>query len=142
MEDDYRGHHRAPTADDAADGTAAPLWALEPVMPDVYRRPRLYSHGPAWDAAARVAQAAEGKPDRLVTIYRAAPAGISVINAGDWVTTSLEYARIHACQDDEPANDWPVLMARVPAAALYSEGDLCEYGYCGPGLDGLEYAGA
>lgn len=140
MDDDYKLQHRAPSPEDMEDGTAAPLHALEPVMPDVYRRPRLYAHGPAWMAAARVAQAVEGQPDALVTIYRAAPANVQVINTGDWVTTSLEYARIHACQDDDAGNDWPIMVASVPARELYSEGDLCEYGYAGPPITGPAYA--
>ena len=140
MDDSYKLQHTAPTAEDAEDGTAAPIWALDPIMPDVYTRPKLYAHGPAWMAAARVAQSVEGKPDAMVTIYRAAPAAVGIIHTGDWVTTSLEYARMHACQDDEPANDWPVMVASVPARTLYSEGDVCEYGYNGPALTGLSNA--
>ena len=134
MEDSYKLSHTAPNLEDAEDGTAAPIWALDPVMPDVYTRPELYTHGPAWKTAARVAKSVEGKPDAMVTIYRAAPPSVGIIHDGDWVTTSLEYARIHACQDDDPANDWPVMTASVPARTLYNEGDLCEYGYNGPAL--------
>lgn len=132
--EDYKLSHTAPTLSDVEEGTAAPIHALDPVMPDVYTRPNLYTHGPAWKVAALVAQSVEGKPDALVAIYRAAPANVTTIHTGDWVTTSLEYARIHACVDDDPANDWPVRVASVPAKTIYSEGDLCEYGYNGPTL--------
>jgi hypothetical protein len=139
---DYRISHQAPDQSSVDDGCAAPLHALGDVMPDVYTRPRDYDHGgPAYGEAIKALQAARGLPGAMVTIYRAAPAGVDVINPGDWITTSLEYARQHAMQDDDASNDWPVLVATVAAADVISDGnDVCEYGYAGPALTGLQAA--
>lgn len=78
-------------------------------------------------------------PGATVRIYRALPAGLSRINRGDWVTLSRDYARQYAMRDDVAANDWPVLEAEVPAAAVFTDGvDLDGYGYDGPSLKGLQ----
>ncbi|MGY2747225.1 hypothetical protein [Arthrobacter sp. UYCu723] len=134
---DYQLQHQAPGLDSVEDGSAATLDNLEPVMPDIYAMPHLYVHGAEWKAAFAVAKQLRGRPHAEVRIFRAVPQGVDVINTGDWVTTSLDYARQHAIQDDEPANDWPVLTALVTAGELVNEGDLCEYGYAGPAIAGL-----
>lgn len=135
---EYRMSHQAPDLDSVADGSAATLDDLEPVMPDVYDHPEWYGDD---RAAIRAMRAARGRPGTMVRIFRAVPHGVDTINAGDWVTTSQVYAMQHAIQDDEPANDWPVIVARVPASQLVSEGnDICEYGYAGPTLGGCKTA--
>lgn len=130
---DYRMMHQAPDAD----GVSAPLHALDDgIYPsDVYTHPEMYGHETPREALAQM-HAARGNPGYQATIYRAVPHGVSVIDAGDWVTISLEYARQHAIQDDDPAHDWPVITAKVNAALLFSEGnDLCEFGYQGERLE-------
>ena len=85
---------------------------------DVYAHPEWYSwevDGGGQREAVRALLASRGKPDARVTVYRAVPASVESINPGDWVTTSLAYARQHAMQDDDPANDWPVLSLVVRA---------------------------
>lgn len=67
--------------------------------------------------------AVAGRPDAMVTIYRAVPPGVDAIGEGDWVTPSRAYAQQHAMVNDDPANDWPVLEMKVPAAQLRTPGD-------------------
>jgi hypothetical protein len=72
-------------------------------------------------------------PGALVTIYRALPAGIGVINSGDWVTPSKEYARGHGAGE----TGWEVIAAQVPAGELWQNGDsYFEMGYSGDDIPG------
>lgn len=130
---DYSGHHRAPTG---ADDVAAPFHDVEEMMPDYYAHPEYYAHDGRSSAISRESNAAlmaaRGKPDTMVTIYRALPPGYTSINPGDWVTQSLTYARQHAVSNGGP--DWPVITAKVPAKTLWTEGYICEWGYSGPSI--------
>jgi len=102
---------------------------------DVYTHPEWgYGISPEFDGpAARVLRAVRGKPEAMVTIYRALPPGHTQIETGNWVTTVLAYARQHAMQNDNPADDWPVIMASVPAKYVVTGGsDIVEWGYVGP----------
>lgn len=134
MTEDYWGHHRAPSG---ADDVAAPMHDVEEMMPDYYDRPNLYSHdrGPVDRECERAIKAVRGKPDAMVTIYRALPPGNTTINTGDWVTPSLTYARGHAMQTDDPSQDWPVISVQVPAKTLWTEGYAAEWGYSGPRIN-------
>lgn len=81
---------------------------------------------------------ARGNPDAIVRIYRALPPGLREINNADWVTLSAAYASQHAIQDNDEANDWPIIHADVRVRTVFSDGnDLAEYGYDGPMLTGL-----
>jgi hypothetical protein len=81
---------------------------------------------------------AKDNPDATVRIYRALPPGLGEINKADWVTLSESYAKGHAIQDDNEANDWPIIHADVPVRTVFSDGnDLAEFGYDGPSLTGL-----
>ena len=40
-------------------------------------------------------EAAKGKPNKKVKVYRAVPKGVTEINSGDWLTLSKEYAKMH-----------------------------------------------
>lgn len=124
---DYRSSHQP-----FADGPT--LDRMDDMFgPDVYAHPEWWS----WDVdgggrgeATRALLAARGRPDAPVTIYRAVPPGVDRINPGDWVTTSEAYARQHAIQDDDPANDWPVVSLTVRAAEVRTGGsDIFEWGY-------------
>lgn len=132
--EDYHGGHRAPTG---GDDVAAPMHDVEEMMPDYYARPNLYSHdrGPVDRECERAIKAVRGKPDAMVTIYRALPPGYTTINTGDWVTPSLTYARGHAMQSNDPSEDWPVISAQVPARTLWTEGYAAEWGYSGPRIN-------
>jgi hypothetical protein len=72
----------------------------------------------------------------MVWIHRALPASAgrehgATINAGDWVTTSRDYALEHAQSNLDP-NDSMIVSRRVPAGSLYSEGNsIHEWAYNG-----------
>jgi len=137
-EGDYSGKHSAPSRD------AAPLHDLTREVPeggqvfpdDVYTHMRYYQfHEAALERKAeRVIRAARGKPNAMVTIYRALPAGMTKINPGDWVTIVKDYAMSHAIESGPNGEDWPVIAAKVKAKDLHTNGDsLMEWGYNGAG---------
>lgn len=104
--------------------------------PDVYDHPEYYGTpgDNAWPSVP-VIMAVRGKPDAVVTIYRAVPPGVSEIHPGDWVSIEESYARTHAMLTDDPADDWPVITAETTADQLRTDGSsLAEFGYFGPTL--------
>lgn len=130
---DYRIQHQAPGSE------GAPLYDLtgNGVYPsDVYDRPDFYlaGHRSDWEAVAKI-RASREKPDRRVWIYRAVPKGVLVISPGDWVAITKDYARDHGKARD-PADDMPVIAARVMASQIFTIGDIQEWGYEGPPLKG------
>jgi ribosomal protein L34E len=136
-DEDYRMQHRP-----GGPEFGAPLHDLNDeehgIFPhDVYKNPHYYTAdygtGRRGDPEMlRQMQQARGKPDHPVTIYRALPHGHNTIRTGDWVTTSAEYAKSHAAQEN-PEDDWPVIKATVPAKHVWNNGDdLIEQGYHGP----------
>lgn len=129
-EQDYRMMHQAPDSD-----YGAPLHDVENIMPGFYDNPHNYNFGHEhyWDSASKIMKA-RGNPEHKVRIYRALPgdhAGKG-FNTGDWVSTSKDYARLHARQNDDPKHDWPVISTTVPAKHLHTEGDVHEWAYNGP----------
>ena len=128
----YQGGHQPPR-----DG--APLHALDDpesgAFPaDVYDHPEWYWHGgEAYDReSARVIKAVRGKPDAQVTIYRAAPEGVTHFDSGNWVALAEAYCRQHAQHPTDPGQDMPVYSASVAAKSVRSGGnDIVEYGYWG-----------
>ena len=125
----YRGNHQP------GEG-GSPLHALDGTFHDVYTSPEYYTHESGESRADQEAvgamRAARGKPNLPVTIYRAAPHGVTQINPGDWVTTSRSYAQSHARHATDPAQDMPVYSARVPASHIRDGGnDILEFGYHG-----------
>ena len=130
---DYRGGHAAPTSDD---GYSTPLHATGSsggsFPGDVLDSPDLY--GAEYDETMTQVRAAAGNPDHVVTIYRAVPPGVTHINRGDWVALSREYADTHAYDLLGPDQDGVVITARVPASAVFTDGNsLEEWGYGGDG---------
>lgn len=131
----YRGRHQ-PLADtdpihELGGDPAGTRSAAIP--PDVYDHPEWYGWGDDLETHARVLRAVRGRPTATVRIYRAAPAGVTSINTGDWVAIAESYARQHAMQDDDPTHDWPVYYADVPAHTVRTgSGDIMEWGYHGP----------
>lgn len=72
-------------------------------------------------------RAARGVPAFQVTVYRAVPLGVTVVNTGDWVTPAREYAVEFA------AAGATIICATVPAASLSLGADsMYEWGYFGP----------
>ena len=81
-----------------------------------------------------IIQEVRGNPDAEVTIYRAVPdkAEIDLINSGDFVTLSRDYAEMHGAGgygvDGQQAGK--ILSKKVKVKDLFSEGnDLNEFGY-------------
>lgn len=112
------------------------LTAEQTYPPDVYTHPHLYDdrseHG---RLAHEVIVAVRHRPDALVRIFRAVPVGVEVINPGDWVALTEGYARQHAINNDNPADDDPVITATVRADQLRTGAEaLYEWGYFGPAL--------
>lgn len=139
VQEDYRGVHRAPTDD----GYSNPITRLaDSFGDDVLVHPEYYGSGKIDDETLAQLKRVAADPDATVRIYRAAPPGVGEINRGDWVTLSEAYARQHAIQDDDEANDWPIIHAEVPATLVFTDGnDLAEYGYDGEHLTGLDVPG-
>lgn len=104
---------------------------------EVYAHPENYTHMSGQTASDRESvtalRATRGRPNAMVTVHRAAPAGVKTINPGDWVSTSRSYAQQHAMQGAEDGSeDWPVHSASVPAHTVRSGGnDIIEWGYQG-----------
>lgn len=132
MDTSYRLSHTAPRDD----GYSNPIDRLaESFGDDVYDHPEYYGSGECDEETMRQIMLVRGNPDAMVTVYRAVPPGVHVVNPGDWVTLSRDYAQQHAMNDTDPEKDWPVLEYQVPASRVFTDGnDLAEYGYDGPVL--------
>lgn len=132
MGEDYRGTHQAPD-----DGAPLHDLTVGGVFPDdVYTDPQLYVHDREHDPhGAALVLRVRHRPDAIVAIYRAVPPGVTSINTGDWVAIHPAYARQHGMHATDPALDWPVLHAEVPAALVINDGNsLSEWAYVGPSL--------
>ena len=66
---------------------------------------------------------AKGKPNTMITVYRAMPkdAKGTAIGNGDWVTTSREYAKEHG--NHALNGDYKIATRMVPAKHLFNNGD-------------------
>lgn len=129
---DYRIAHRAPGPEE--DGTTSSLAEVgsdsDKVFPkDVLKHPDRY--GAEFSQTARQVKAAAGDPDAEVTVYRAVPPGTTVINRGDWVSLSHEYALRESYGALPGGEDGVVISGKAKASELYSEGYLEEWGYNG-----------
>ena len=128
--EDYRGTHRAPSGDNG-EGS---LNAMNRTYPDdLYSKDGARLYGDTTDVARdrqmhRIIVDAKGKPDKLVTVYRAVPKGTGgKINPGDWVTPSKAYALEHGARFDEGTD---ILEAKVKAGDLFTEGNsIYEFGW-------------
>jgi len=125
----YRGGHTAPVNPEYH----APLYNMNKVYPDdIYSSLaiRYYGHGGTEDIESfNIINKVKDKPDADVTIYRAISGDApNDINPGDWVTTSKEYAKLHA----EGLDNGKIVKAKVKAKQLYTDGNSpLEYGYSG-----------
>ena len=131
--DDYRLQHRPGGPDHGA-----PFHDLHEMWSeDIYDHPEWYdSMDYGIKDIQRQLNQARGNPDHPVVIYRALPSGKTNINTGDWVTTSLQYARQHSIQNENPDDDLPIVRSTVPAKHLWTNNDLHEWGYHGPSHQG------
>lgn len=134
---EYGGVHKAPSGE-YGEGS---LDAMDKTYPsDIYSSvgARYYGSGtPDLDNKAhKLIMNLRGKPDALVTVYRAVPKGVSSsINKGDWVTPLREYAVAHGERWEEGMT---IIEKKVKASELYTEGNsLFEFGYS-PKQEGKE----
>jgi hypothetical protein len=128
----YAGKHRPPMADNGG----APLHDLTgggQVYPDDIYSPKArqyYGTGEANDAQLfRQIQSLKGKPDAMVTAYRAVPKDVTAnaINHGDWVTINKQYAIDHG--EGALNGEYKILQGQYPAKSLFTNGDSpYEYG--------------
>lgn len=128
----YRGHHQPDTSNEEVR-----FHELDKAMPDFYKEPRHYFHGPSdykkeHREALSQALVAKGNPEASIRVYRAVPHGVETINPGDWVTTSRNYAVSHGQRTEDPSEDWPVIAATVRARDItFGGNDALEFGYAG-----------
>jgi hypothetical protein len=135
----YRGDHGAPGPEYGE--RMDQLGSGELIPADIRNRSRqmqLYGTGmPESDreSFAALNAALEGGPNTPITVYRAVPVGVNVINRGDWVTPSRTYAEMHAAGNLPAGVKGHVLAQTVPARSLWWNGDsINEWGYQGPRL--------
>lgn len=127
-EGDYRGEHVAPSKDGGA-----PLYDLtaEGMYPeDVYGPNGGRYYAPEEPDAFYKCMAYKGRPNKVITIYRAVPADLvrPKITPGDWVAITPAYAREHGRSHLQGA--FKVLTKTVYARDIYTEGNsLEEWGY-------------
>lgn len=128
LSEDYQGAHRPP---DRSYG--APLHDLTILYPpDVYENITQYMSDLSQKNAAMKVLSYRDKPEQLVDVYRAVPKGIGMINPGDWVALTKEYAKLHAAHPNDPSEDLDVISGRVKAKDLYNDGNsMEEWGYQG-----------
>lgn len=132
-ESNYRGAHTAPSPN-----YGAPGHDLTEMYPDDIYGPngaRYYGHGgfPLGEKGIdqetiNILNTVRGKPDKIVTIYRAVPKDIKEINPGDWVTVNKKYAKFHG--KNWLDNNFTVLSKKVPAREIYTDGNsIHEFGW-------------
>ena len=129
----YRSSHKAPSPE-----FGAPLYDLtgggQMYPADVYSAKATQYYGTGFPKADKeafaLANKVRGNPDAEVTMYRAVPKDekITNINAGDWVTLSKDYAKIHG--ESVLGNDYKILSQKVKAKDLWTNADsIHEFGY-------------
>lgn len=127
-EGDYRGSHRAP---DGTNGEGS-LDAMDRTYPDDIYGPKgaqYYGARRADDVKIhKLIQSVRGKPDAMVTVYRAVPKGVATeITPGNWVTPSRDYAAEHG---ERFKDGFDIIERQVRAGDLFTEGNsLQEFGW-------------
>lgn len=125
---EYRGTHKAPSGK-YGEGS---LDAMNRTYPeDLYsaQGARYYGSGDNTDKRMHeLIMKFRGKPDALVTVYRAVPKGVDAsITKGDWVTPLREYAVLHGNRWEQGMT---ILEKKVKASELFTEGNsLYEFGW-------------
>jgi hypothetical protein len=122
----YKGSHKAPTKN-----YGARMDNLEKMFDGIYTNKALQEYGqnyPFDKKAIEIMQKARGQEDKLIRIYRAVPKQVNVINSGDWVSTTEEYANEHG--ESVLNNKFKIISKTVPASTLYTDGNsIHEFGY-------------
>ena len=131
-ESEYKGEHEAPVNN----GYNAPMHNLKGIYPDDFHGPNGFKHysdfGNSYDREAHnIATSAKGKPNKMLRVYRSVPkdAPKKVINKGDWVTTTKQYARDHGDSVHGEGNH-KIISKAVHARSLFTDGNsVHEWGY-------------
>jgi len=130
---DYRGQHTAPSSDGGA-----PLHKLnDDIYPDdIYsnKAARYYGDGSIFDnQSISLIHSFRGKPNKMVTIYRAVPnEAPNEITDGDWVTINMNYAKQHGKMvlKGQQKFDYKIISKKVPARTVWTDGNsIHEFGY-------------
>ena len=130
-EESYRGQHKAPSS-----RGGAPLHDMTVLYPDdIYSKKAVQYYGhyggrhPVDVKAIKVIHAYWGQPNKKITVYRAVPAGENpVINKGDWVTITKEYAVEHG--ESSLRGNYEIASKDVRAKDVFSEANsIHEFGY-------------
>jgi hypothetical protein len=124
--DGYRGRLR-PLLGSPISDVSQPSEASMP--DDVYDHPEWHA-GPertGYRATVAALRRARGRPQALITIFRAVPEGKEIL-PGDWVSVARPFARGHAVA--HPWEHWRIVSRRVPASEVRWAGtDLMEWGW-------------
>lgn len=114
-------------------GYNAPMFKMDAIYPsDVYSPQNIdiysYDDKPVGRESFAVISKVRRKPESVVTIYRAVPEGVTVINKGDWVTPSLTYAKLHL--NNVLEGKGKIIAKKVKAKDLFTDANsLNEFGY-------------
>ena len=125
---DYQMRHRPADAE-----YGAPLHDVTQNIypPDFYgpNGARYYGSGDKIDQHSHsIISRMRGNPDGMVTVFRAVPKDVDVINPGDWVTINNDYAKMHG--EGSLQGNYKILQKQVPAKELFTEGNsMNEWGW-------------
>lgn len=122
----YKMQHTAPMLED---GNSSGADLTDVFGEDIYSTKAVdyFGHGVPYDRkAVNIIRQMRGNPEKEITIYRAVPKEVKDINAGDWVTTTREYAKDHMAGE----KDWHILTKKVKAKEIATDGNsIHEWGY-------------
>ena len=131
---DYQGNHTPPMS-----GSGAPLNDLtgggDYYPDDIYssKAAQYYGHfggkDPIDKQTISLIHQYKGRPNDLVTIYRAIPDGVNeTISNGDWVTINRNYAKEHG--ESYLEGNYKIVSKKVKVSEVFSNGDsIHEFGY-------------
>lgn len=111
-------------------GSGFDLTNRDAIPEDIYTHPEYYSDMKdiTYKESYKSILSMEGKPEKIVTIYRASPR--SEFKNGDWVSLSKEYAKQSGYDDLGKGKDAPVRSMKVKAKDIQFAGDdINEFGY-------------
>jgi hypothetical protein len=135
--DEYAGTHQAPSMDYGT--TIDDLAQMYPE--DIYSPQGLQYYGNQRNAtdveSYKKLMAVKGKPNKIVTVYRAVPKGVEGINKGDWITLSKKYAKDHG--EAALNGEYDILKTTAKAKDIVTDAnDLNELGYWGEPVTGRD----
>ena len=127
---DYRIDHTAPykNGDDASLDDVSSVYGK-----DIYgnNAARYFGTFEGFDnESIRHIQESQGKPDKLITVYRAVPKSIKAdqIRNGDWITLTYQYAANHG--KSNIIGNYRIISKKVRVGDIYTNGDsIHEFGY-------------